>query len=253
MFEVRTPRTKNRPPCCMSRDQNFTIIPLIAPFLQVEVFEYGRATLPWILGKQSKNIHVSPPESPATNSIRATSPIHELVEASDEYTRSLSTDEFSSITEPNSPLQGHSPPNSERSSTTSTITPLTYKLTVDVPIMQDIGMTKALGMTMNTEIDGDDEKSPTFGRTKQISRKVIGSGNSKLPSKKDPLQIQESGSFGGDGYLRSFFRKKDGKAKDTITKSAKGKTADQDDRDVDCLNLYSLKVRQAKLHNLTFF
>lgn len=104
---------------------------------------------------------------------------------------------------------------------------------------RDIGTRKAMGMPINTEIDRD-EKSPTFGRTKQISRKVVGSGNSKVSSKEDPPQPHESGPSGGDGSLRSFFRRKDGKAKDLISKLAKIKTKEQDEGDVDYFNL---KVR----------
>lgn len=104
-------------------------------------------------------------------------------------------------------------------------------------------MTKATEMTINTETDGDDEKSPNLGLTKQSSRKIVGSGSSKVTSKKDPLQTHESGFSGGDGYLRSFFRKRDGKAKDLMSKLAKGKTVEQDDGHVDFFNLFNMKVR----------
>lgn len=234
----------------MSRDHNFPMSYPTSAFLSKEVYETSRAKLPWVLRKRPSNTHLASTESPTANPIRVASSPQELLEHGDGHTRFLSIDEPPSISEPNSPLQDQSPSNSERSSTPTTITPLTFKMAEDAAMTKDIELTRATGMKINAGIDGDDEKSPTFGRSIQISRKVFGSGNSKEPSKKDTLQTHERCSGGGDSTLRSFFRKKDGKAKDLISRLAKSKTAEQDDADIDSANL---KVRWPKFHDLSFF
>lgn len=164
----------------------------------------------------------SSPKSPVTNPIRVASSTQGSPGPSDE---SLSTAELPSTVEPSLPLDENSPPNSERSSSPSTITPHKYR------------------MTINTGSDGDDEKSPTVARMMQIPRKSVGSGSSKTLFKKDTPQTPESGASGGDGTLRGLFRKKEGKAKDFISDSAKGKAAEQDERDEDVV---TLKVSRPK-------
>lgn len=113
-------------------------------------------------------------------------------------------------------------------------------MTVDAGLTRDIEMTRTTGMTINTGSDGDDEKSPTFDRTMQIPRKHVGSGSSKALSKMDTPQAPEGGPNGGDSTLRGFFRKKDGKAKEVISKLAKGKTTEQEKGEAD---FATLKVR----------
>lgn len=222
MFEVRTPGTKKQPPWCSSRDHDFTNT---LPTPSRDVSGPISAKLPWILRERPNKKNRTSPERPATNPIRAPSFTQDSLEACDESLRSLSIDEVPSTTELNPPLHDHSPPSSERSSTPSTITPLTYKMTADAGMMRDTGS------------DGDDEKSPTFGRIMQIPRKSVGSGCSKALSKKDTTQTPDCGASGGDGSLRGFFRKKEWKAKDFISDSAKGKAAEQDEGNDDIVTL----------------
>ncbi len=109
------------------------------------------------------------------------------------------------------PSNDDSPPDIERASTHSTITPLTAK------------------MAIHAGSDGDDEKSPTVARVMQIPRKSVGSGISKTVVTKDTSQAQESVFGGGDVTFKALFRKKDGKVKDSGSGSAKGKAAEQDE------------------------
>ena len=221
----------------MNRDSDFTVT---SSTPNKDVYGPVSAKLPWVLRERPKKKNPLSPEDSAAKSIRITSFTQNSFETSDESLRSLSIDEVSSPTEPNSSLQDHSPPNSERSSTPSTITPLTYKGTEDARMTIDAEIIKDTVVTMNTGSDGDDEKSPTFERVMQIPRKSVGSGSSKVLSKKDTPKAPESCASGGDSTLRGIFRnKKEGKAKDLVSDSAKGKAAEQDEESD---NLVTLKV-----------
>lgn len=193
--------------------------------------DYGpvAGTLPWVLKERPIKKPLPSPDIPAINPIHVASFTQDSLEPNHESLLSLSIDELSSIPKPNPPLEDHSPSNSRRSSSPSTITPRTYKMTVDAATMRNTGL------TTNAGSDGDDEKSPTVGRIVEIPRKSAGSDSSKAGPKKDTTQTPESGAGGGDGILWGFFRKKEGKAKDYMSGPAKGKPAEQDEGKKDIL------------------
>lgn len=210
--------------------------------------------LPWTLKPSTlKKKSSSSPKSPVTDSHRTISSTQCSPEPSNQSLPSMEAAELSLGTGPSLPLHENSPPepelhdnnppkselhhnsppnsqfcdssppDSERASTPSTITPLTPR------------------MAINTESDGDDEKSPTFTRALQIPRKSVGSGSSRKVSKKDTSQTPDSAASGGDGALRGLFRKKEGKARESTSDSVKGKAVEQDEADEDFV---ALKVSQ---------
>ena len=148
------------------------------------------------------------PTSPVTNVNQVTSIEQPSAEPNDVSLQLLSVTEVPSSTESTLPLPEGSPPGSG-ASTPSTITPLTS------------------GVAITTGSDGDDEKSPTTTTTRAM----------QLPRKKNPPSTPEGIASSGHGNSHVRLKKKEGKAKESVSDSAKGEEAEQVEEDKDVVAL----------------